>query len=107
MVGQAVGRPACLQWFRRDAQGGSVGLQGQRLGPALEGRFLSRADFPELLPGETWPDDTDRILVRDYLNWQAPAAHPAGTGTHQPTAGGTGCGPSPHAPLFSVGSSSP
>jgi len=71
LVGQEAGRPRCLQWFRRDAQGGGIGLQGQRLRPELEGRFLPRTDFPELLLSEAWPED-GRILVQDYLDWQAP-----------------------------------
>jgi len=71
-VNSAAGRPPRAQWFRREADGGGVGLDGFALDDALVARTLPREVFPELLLREVWPDPEDTSLARAFIEWQAP-----------------------------------
>ncbi|MGH8670533.1 MAG: hypothetical protein ACREUA_00645 [Burkholderiales bacterium] len=61
-----------IQWFRRDPEGGGVGLSGPRLQPGMEGRKLKAEDFPELLLSDNWSTPQKAQLVREYHEWNAP-----------------------------------
>ena len=71
-VRKAAGAQPVAQWFLRDAQGCGVGLNDCDGDPALQGRELDQARFPELLVREDWESETEAGLVRDYHDWQAP-----------------------------------
>jgi hypothetical protein len=60
------------QWFQRAPNGSGLGLEERGTASELEGRKLSRDDFPELLIREAWPDEANQALVADYIAWQAP-----------------------------------
>jgi len=72
-VRKAAGARARAQWFRRGPGGEGVGLHGAYIEPALVGRSLERAEFPELLLREHWDSELEAGLVRDYHDWLAPA----------------------------------
>ncbi len=72
LIGRTAGQPTRLQWFQRDAAGGGESRGGMRL-ESTDQRHALRADaFPELLVREAWSQEQDRVLVGDYLGWQAP-----------------------------------
>ena len=72
LIGRKGGQPPRLQWFRRDAAGGGEGRGGLCLAGTDDPRALQADVFPELLVREAWPQEQDRVLVEDYLGWQAP-----------------------------------
>lgn len=59
------------EWFERRPDGSGVSLGGLRVVSADIGRRLVAGDFPELLVSENWQDETDKVLVKDYHDWQA------------------------------------
>jgi hypothetical protein len=59
------------QWFKRDAQGGGLGLPVQGF-DVLSERRIAVHDFPELLLSETWIDTDEYAMVEEYLNWISP-----------------------------------
>jgi len=63
LVRDTAGRPARSCWFLRNPDGS---------GSAADQRQMGAERFPALLLREDWPDDIDRELVRDYLDWCAP-----------------------------------
>ena len=62
---------AALQWFERSADGGGIGLQGNRIGFDMQGRVLASEAFPELIVAEDWRSDAEERLVREYHDWIA------------------------------------
>ncbi|HSH29840.1 MAG TPA: hypothetical protein VK971_08030 [Thiohalobacter sp.] len=67
------GRPLpVLQWFERLGDGSGIGHGGMRVEGALTGRHLASEAFPELLVDPEWPQDLERVLVREYHEWNAP-----------------------------------
>jgi hypothetical protein len=66
------GTPAVAQWFERQPDGGGIGLTGQHMPVALQGRELGREAFPELLLSRGLGNGQQRRLVDDYLSWLAP-----------------------------------
>ncbi|UCE88804.1 MAG: hypothetical protein JSW10_10840 [Pseudomonadota bacterium] len=71
LVSARAGHPPCAQWVQRDAGGGS-GLHGVGLAGPLRARRLPAEVFPGLTLREQWPEEDDRTLVQDYLEWLAP-----------------------------------
>lgn len=66
------GALARAQWFQRSSDGSGHGYNGCRIDKILEGRYLDKGLFPELLLTEDgWETDQEARLVRDYHNWQA------------------------------------
>ena len=47
-------------------------MQLESVSEGWEPRRLTADAFPRLLLRETWPEPTQRDLVRDYLDWSAP-----------------------------------
>jgi len=72
VIGRTAGQPTRLQWFQRDAAGGGESRGGIRLDGTGKQKALQADAFPELLVRESWPQVQDRVLVGDYLGWQAP-----------------------------------
>ncbi len=72
LIGRTAGQPTRLQWFLRDAAGGGESRGGMRLKSADQRNALQADAFPELLVREAWSQEQDRVLVGDYLGWQAP-----------------------------------
>lgn len=50
----------------------SLGIDGVRIPTSLEGRKLSKENFPKLLLKTVWPDTHAKYLISAYLRWQAP-----------------------------------
>jgi hypothetical protein len=71
-VQKAAGAQPSAQWFLREPGGHGAGLAGHRIADDLVGRELEPEVFPELLVREEWDSGTERSLVQDYHDWQAP-----------------------------------
>jgi hypothetical protein len=73
LVRSAAGNPRRAQWFRRDAEGGGVGLGGVHIEASWQGRRLPKGAFPTLpLREHCWERPEERRLVEDFHDWQAP-----------------------------------
>lgn len=70
LVQGAAGRRLNRQWFRREPYGAEGLADGAP--PELAGRRLTTAEFPALPLRTDWPQDEDRELVADYVDWLAP-----------------------------------
>ena len=61
------------QWFWRQPDGSGLGAGGCRIDESLKDRRLPAQAFPELLVREnSWPQERDARLIREYHNWLAP-----------------------------------
>lgn len=72
IINAAAGHPHRAQWFKRGPDGSGIGLEGVNIDVDLEGRHLDAEDFPELLIRDDLPNAEEVVLIRDYLDWQAP-----------------------------------
>lgn len=71
-VVRCTGMPLRLHWFRREADGGGVGIDGRHIPSGCAQRTAPAGGFPPLLLREDWPDPLAAAVVRDYLAWLAP-----------------------------------
>ena len=71
LIRRAAGHTPVQQWFERRADGSGRGL-AHRAPPALAGRELAAALFPELPWRDRWNDAGDAALMADYVAWSAP-----------------------------------
>ena len=69
-VAQRAGPRRRAQWFRVHGDE-ALGLD-DHADPQLNGRRLSRADFPLLTLSARWPEESAGRLVEEYLAWLAP-----------------------------------
>lgn len=60
------------QWFRRQADGGGVGLSGLRLEKGWQQRALPADAFPELPVRSTWNNPLEQSVISDYHMHLAP-----------------------------------
>lgn len=75
LVHKAAGRPRSAQWFRREEDGGGLGLEVPEQsaeGAPWCGKRLPKSAFPELPLRERWSVAAERQLVADFHHWQAP-----------------------------------
>jgi len=71
LIREAAGHAPVQQWFERRADGAGHGLP-HRVPPALAGRELGAAQFPELPWRDRWDDARGAALMADYVAWAAP-----------------------------------
>jgi len=71
VIRRAAGHAPVQQWFERRGDGSGRGL-AHRAPPALAGRELAAALFPELPWRDRWDDADDAALMADYVAWSAP-----------------------------------
>lgn len=71
-INGAAGEKPSAQWFQRQIDGAGRGLQGIHLSTRLEGRFLGAELFPQYLIRTDGHDEKHRLLIDEYLAWQAP-----------------------------------
>lgn len=82
LVNAAAGKVPRARWFLRDSQG-----CGQEwIEQSSSGRRLEAERFPRLLLRQTWSNPEQRLLVRAFVEWQAPwllCLQGLGTGTRR------------------------
>ncbi len=71
-VDDSAGHQNYTQWFLRDNDGNGVGMQSSSDINSLDGRTLSREEFPTLMLNDDWLEDDTATVVKEFFSWQSP-----------------------------------
>jgi hypothetical protein len=72
LVRDAAGRPARVQWFRRQSNGDGWPLSPDNERENDSHSCYANAEFPALTVNEQWEAPSSRQLLADYIHWIAP-----------------------------------